>query len=338
MLRPLDVKSFKEQLLTNPFDFIATVSFEQRSTMWASEVFSLRAPIRNSTIFDYDTIADPLADDRELRSQSRIHFTKYLSESSVSFIENTNAFAINLLRSEMLRSIMSSESKMVLVDITCMTRVHLFATMSAALKVLESGKRVVFLYTSASGHGHLKQDLQGWRDVLFIAASEASTVESDSRRFGVISAGSDGERLSIALQELEPQSGVMIYTENHERPDFSAKTYAANEIARSRLKKLRDPTSEATKNLGNRWQFESISPTDIEKLYSCIEEQIGYARAVNGVLAIYPFGPKPVTLCIAHAALRAKDVPSWVVYPIPEKFSVTYSSGIGSLYAYEIFQ
>jgi len=310
------------------------VSFERRAVSWASHLEKIGASPQSSIVFDYDTVADPIEDDKKLRQQCREQLSGLLAKSGTSIVQNANAFAINSLRNEMLRRIAPSAASTVLFDITCMTRVHLFAAMSAALRMHGSGKEIVFLYASATGYGYAKQDLQGWRDVLFVAASEASGVEADSRRFGVISAGSDGERLSVALQELEPQSGVMIYTENEDRPDFSARTYDANEIVRSRLLRLRGPVSTANGNIDNRWRFERIRPSDLTRLYACVDQQIEYARSARGVLTIYPFGPKPVTLCIAHAALRARDVPAWVVYPIPERFSVTYSSGIGSLSAY----
>lgn len=334
MLQLENVSQLSAQLAATPFDLISVISFERRATSWVEHLATLGLTPQNSMVFDYDTVADPIEVDKKLREQCREQFSRYLTDWPTSLIANANAFAINSLRGEMLRRLSLSAASTVLFDITCMTRVHLFAAMSAALTTRDSGKRIIFLYASAAGYGHAKQDLQGWRDVLFVAASEASGVEADSRRFGVISAGSDGERLSVALQELEPQSGVMIYTDNEDRPDFSARTFDANEIVRSRLIRLRGPLSASNGKIDNRWRFENIRPTDLTRLYTCVDQQIGYARSAQGVLTIYPFGPKPVTLCIAHAALRSRDVPAWVVYPIPERFSVTYSSGVGRLYAY----
>jgi len=128
----------------------------------------------------------------------------------------------------------------------------------------------------------------------------------------------------------------MLYARNEDRPDFTSRALKANEIVRSRLSKLRGPAVPGEIARDSRWKFEQIGISDFESLHKSVAEQAAFAMAASGGLAIYPFGPKPMSLCIANAALSFSEVPAWVVYPIPEKCSVSYSSGVGDFFAYGI--
>lgn len=331
-----DASTLSARLHSTAFKFVGVVSFERRSTAWLSHVRSTGAVPSDALIFDYDTVAEPEEEDRLLRSNCRTEFSQLLLGTSTQFLSNSNAFAFNTLRISMLRELSDSRQKTIVFDITCMTRVHLFATVSVALKLRDAGCQVSFVYTAATGYGFLRQDLQGWRDVLFVSASDARLPDVEPRRFGVISVGHDGERLSVALQELEPVSGVMLYALNDQRPDFTSRALKANEIVQSRLSRLRGPAIPGESARDSRWKFEQIAVSDFESVHKSVAEQAAFAKAAGGGLAIYPFGPKPMSLCIANAALSFSDVPAWVVYPIPERFSVSYSSGVGEFFAYGI--
>jgi len=334
MLRNLSGADVKGALSIGPFVYVGAVSFEQRATAWANHLAGLDVRPERAVIFDYDTEAEPLADDKALRKQSESGFRTALGKSDLSFLRGVNAFAINVLESAMIREVTESPATTVLIDITCLTRVHLFAAAAAANRARRDGKTIIYCYAAAHGYGFSKNDLQGWRDVLFVSVSKGASMDSNARSYGIISAGHDGERLSVALQELEPPSGVMVYASNPDRPDFTSRALRANEVTHTRLEALRSPRQNHGVKIDDRWSFEHVQVADFDGLSKCVSQQAGFAESASGTVAIYPFGPKPMTLCIAETLKVAEKVPAWMVYPIPERFSVTYSTGTGSLSAY----
>ena len=195
MLTHLDAGEVSSRLKATAFKFVGVVSFERRATAWLNHLVSVGSRPAEALLFDYDTIADPIEDDRQLRSDCRADFIQLLGTTSTALLSNTNAFAINTLRSAMTHELEGGRFSAIVFDITCMTRVHLFATVGVALRLREKGCDVQFLYSAATGYGFHRQDLQGWRDVLFVSASGVSSPDAEPRRFGIISAGHDGERL-----------------------------------------------------------------------------------------------------------------------------------------------
>lgn len=330
MLRPLKPSVADALFRSRAFAYVGVISFERRATACLRDLGKRGTLPSYSVIFDYDTIADPPAEDRELRASSKHQFESLLHGRPHFLTGPTNAFALNVLTSLMDQELASQATSLVFIDITCMTRIHLFASVAIALKLEALGKTVIYGYSSAHSYGISKQELFGWRDVLFVAASNAPRDGGDVLSHGIISAGHDGERLSVALQELEPSSGLFIYPQNEKRPDFTAKAMLANEAVQRRLSVLRSPQRPGSPAGTDRWHFEQIEVDDFQTLSERVQSQLDLASASKGMLAIYPFGPKPMTLCIADR-VRRSSVPAWAVYPVPDRFAVSYSSGTGTL-------
>lgn len=334
MLQRLDVKDVNNALKQGSSLYIGAISFEARTTGWINHLLLAGLKPTRSVVFDYDTQAEPLEDDRELRLQSESVFRAHLGTADLQFIKNVNAFAVNSLEVQTRNALLAGAESVCIIDFTCMTRVHLFAAIRAAISARDLGRKVFFCYAAAQGYGFSKADFHGWRDVLFVSVTTGGLADSNARAYGIISAGHDGERLGVALQESEPPSGIMIYAKNSQRPDFTSRALAANSVVHTRLESLRSPRQNHGPMIDDRWTFAQIEVDDLADLSAAVLRQIGFARSAQGAIAVFPFGPKPMTLCIADAIQSGSDVPAWMVYPVPNRFSVNYSAGTGSLSAY----
>lgn len=329
-----------DQLFKNisgkPYWLVAVVSFEERATAWASFLNSHEALPEKAFVFDYDTIAEPKDADTELRNQCRSVFTRTLNRQhkTAHFLKGVNAFAANSLTEQISSLINESAGLPVLIDISCMTRVHLLA-LAAGLRTRQTPEaELYFCYAAPVAYGFQRANRIGWRDVLFIPAGKRRMFKREGFSRGIILAGYDGERLSVALQELEPASGTMIYAKNSARPDFLLKAHEANEIVERRLRELRMPRANNPVEVSDDWKFEIVDVEDFEGLSSVLRKQVQMALRDGGPVIVFPFGPKPMSLSIA-LSLRDWDVgEAWAVYPVPDRFSVTYTQGVAELYVY----
>jgi|GEM_PF-1404558 len=330
----------RDRLLENisgkPYCLVAVVSFEQRGPAWASFLSSNEALPEKAFIFDYETIAEPEDEDAELRARCRSTFTRTLDRrhKTTHFLSGINAFAANSLAEQIGQLIKECNGLPVLIDISCMTRVHLLAIVAGLRARPTPEAELYFCYTAPEAYGFQRADRVAWRDVLFIPAGKRRMFKREGFSRGIILAGHDGERLSVALQELEPASGTMIYSRNNDRPDFLRKAREANGIVERRLLGLRMPRANKPEEVSDDWKCAFVDVRDFEALSSILRKQVQMALRDDGPIVIFPFGPKPMSLSIA-LSLRDWDVSeAWAVYPVPERFSVTYSQGVAELYVY----
>lgn len=319
-----------------PFGFVTTVSFEDRATTWSERLISFGCKPAKVFIFDYTTPVLPRNQDVSKRNSCRNTFRELFkdTEQLVSF-DKTNAFATNLLNIDTHQTLENCKDFILLIDISCMTRVHLFSIVSAifSLDVLD---KVVFCYTVPVSYGFMPKDKYGWQDTLFLPIGTSYSFRREGQGRGIVLAGYDEERLSVALGELEPAAGVMIYTDNTNRPDFARRALEANRITSDRLKNIRMPRFgiQPKDDSLDGWSFERVSITNFQDLRDVIKPQIDQAVHEESPVILYPFGPKPVSLFVSILLRELLVDDAWAVYPVPECFSAFYSSGSAELLAF----
>ena len=94
------------------------------------------------------------------------------------------------------------------------------------------------------------------------------------------------------------------------------------------------PRANNPVEVSDDWKFEIVDVEDFEGLSSVLRKQVQIALRDGGPVIVFPFGPKPMSLSIA-LSLRDWDVgEAWAVYPVPDRFSVTYTQGVAELYVY----
>jgi len=333
MLDLIECNEFLKDIGDKPYCFLAAISFEERSTAWATFMADRARPPERAVLFDYTTEAEPADEDTEMRGRCRSIFSKALqAENRAVEVLSANAFAANALTEQTATWIKQCAGRPILVDISCLTRIHLIALVGALRTTGVPDSSVFYCYTIPDAYGFQRADRIGWRDVLFIRAGKRGVFKREGFSRGIILAGHDGERLSVALQELEPASGTMVYSRSRKRPDFLRKARDVNESVERRLKELLMPRWDDSETSGrrqlDRWQFECVATTDFEALAKIVQNQVVAAAQDRGPVVIFPFGPKPMSLSVALMLSDWSVGEAWAVYPVPERFSVTYSSGV----------
>lgn len=336
MLEPLDHLAILNQLKVNEFVFIGTISFEERATAWAKSLVSNAAIPRKCYLFDYDTNAEPVEADKGLREGCRDFFFRFLCPpgSFPQIVETLHPFAINRLCQATEEILADSASSIILIDITCMTRVHLFATVSAIKRMAPRPIQIYFCYSTPGNYGPRSANRFGWRDVLFLPIGKRRLFHREGLGRGIIFAGYDGERLSVALTEIEPASGCMVYSNSIRRPDFLTRAREANRVVESRLNNLRMPRTSTPRSDSDKWTKEVIDTFNFGQQIEAVKPQVTQAMKEDSPVIVFPYGPKPVTLSLALAIQDWCVDEAWAVYPIPERFSVSYSIGVGDCYIF----
>jgi len=128
-----------------------------------------------------------------------------------------------------------------------MTRVHLVAVAEAVRRRHESLDELYFCYATPRSYGFQKGLLLGWRDTLFVPINMRRSLRREGNARGVILAGHNNERLSTALHELEPLSGVFIHAREEGRPDLLARGRELNKPIENRLLRLKMPDMDGWK-------------------------------------------------------------------------------------------
>lgn len=330
VISPIDVAA---QLNGDHFSFIGTISFEERSSAWPLFLAKRGVHPYSLYLFDYDTKVEPIRQDKLMRERCytifRDWFKSVLPNDSIEPL--LNAFALHELVSVTEKFLANSMHRLLLIDITCMTRVHLIA-LAQVLTKIKPFREVIFCYASPRSYGFQKGVYQGWKDTLFIPIAQGSEFRREGHARGIAFAGHYGERLSVALNELEPESGQLLYTKETGRPDLLLKARELNKFIEDRLLMLWKPGESKIP----AWTVETIGIDKFKDIDIIIANELDIAEKDNSPIVIYPFGPKPLTFATLMSLAEHNGVTSIAVYPVPEKFDAGYSAGISQLHCFQI--
>ena len=333
ILQITDSEVMKKKLLSCDFSFITTISFEKRNRAIINELTEMNVSPKRALVFDYNTIAEPPDQDNDSREKNRQEIFGMLNKKSclVEHKSNFNAFAIMKSQKEIERFLLPSET--LLIDITCMTRVNIFAIASLISKIKELEIELYIIYTSPRTYGFEHGKQLGWKDVIFIPIGRTLDFKREGHARGIILVGHDRERLSLAMQEVEPsEGGILIYTATKSRPDFMVAAREANQIISDRMLKLKsqnDPTIYA-------WLEKKVFIDETEKIINYIEHELDKATDLDGPLILYPFGPKILSLQAAITLAIQNKVTSWAVYPIASRFDADSTNEIGNIHYFKL--
>jgi len=305
--------------------WIGALSFEERCTASLARLLEVSQPPAAAVLFDYPTVVHPASQDRERRRRNR----SLLEEACRGAVPEVplevitvEPYSYRAAQRAVQKQIAAVQPDQVVLDVSCLTKIHVIALTHPA--IFASSRHWELAYTMPETYGHLETSKDtggGWRDVLVLPVGEPLEIANESEARGVVLTGHEGDRLIIALSELEPASGVVVTARADGRPDLRSRTEHRNLLM----------TQLLTSRGSGRWATETVSVRDPQALAEVVESQVGYARAAGAPVFLYPFGPKPF---VALAAMQLASVPglaSWFVYPIPTSYDVDYSYGVGSV-------
>lgn len=302
--------------------WVAAISFEERCVASAIRLCEAgRAPTRG-LLLEYPTQVRPVEQDRIRRQRNRQQLDVLVSKGAfgegLDFVA-ADPYSYRAAQSVLSDALASAQGASVVLDVSCLTKIHAVALADPSVFALNTTWELA--YTLPETYGYLDSTRTGgagWRDVLFlpIGASAGLTNESDSR--GVILAGHEGDRLIVALAEVEPAGGVLITATAPDRPDLRRESTRRNDKV-SRLLASRS---------SGQWVERVIDIREPNVLAEAVEPQTKEAAAADAPVILFPFGPKPF-VSLAAMQLAGASLEAWFVYPIPLGYDVDYSYGIG---------
>lgn len=307
-----------------PTLWIGALSFEERCTASLEALVASGQPPAVAMLLEYPTAVHPVGQDRERRQRSRARVSKAVNASGARTRLATvdlDPYSHRAAQRAVLACVESLRPARIVVDVSCLTKIHAIAV--ADPRVFARDVDWSMAYTTPETYGHLDASSMpgaGWRDVLVLPVGEPGGLRNESKTRGVILAGHEGDRLVIALAEVEPSAGLIVTARTDGRPDLRREALRRNEQITRLL---------TSRGGGDRWAQEVVSLRHPEHLAGLLDAEIARAAAADAPVMLYPFGPKPFVALAAMQMASTRNLAGWFVYPIPNGYDVDYSYGVG---------
>jgi hypothetical protein len=124
--------------------------------------------------------------------------------------------------------------------------------------------------------------------------------------------------LIVALSELEPSSGIILFVNTPQRPDLR---YISRRVNNKVIRQL-------TKKRSTAWSSTDIDLLDSDSLINAVSQQTERAMAADAAVILFPYGPKASIFIASFVLAKLYPSASWFVYPIPYGYMVDYSDGV----------
>jgi hypothetical protein len=299
--------------------WIGALSFEERCTASLLEMQKNNFKLELGILLDFDTDVYPIKE---------YHFKKGLYEQNILTISNhlfkqgivkkdIHAYSFLIFQLFIEEIFESREYDLIIVDITCITKLQTLAFAAAISNIKHSN--FIIVYTIPENYGNIEsiRKVSGWKDILIAPLKETAMLFNEINSRGIIVAGHESDRLIVGLSEIEPSSGLIILSDTPLRPDLKQVSEKNNRKIINQLTRTR-----------NSWSKANISFKNISALDSKINKEIQEAKKQDAPIILFPYGPKPIIFYSAlNICLRYPDA-SWFVYPVPSGYDINYSEGI----------
>ena len=304
--------------------FVCAISFEQRCVTAAQSAGG--HGVSDALILTYPTEAHPPDQDRQRRAQHREALLRALEAASIRE-SDVAAYATSPFASLLESEIATTRPEVVVVDVTCMTKAH---TVALAAVSTQAGPSPDFIYAYTTPVNYqlpsAKRSL-GWRDVIILPIGDAPRFRREGHARGILLAGHEADRVSVAFAALEPAAGLIVMSEARGRPDFHSVSEATHSHILRRLERLRMPGEGVEGRSLDGWTRTTVSLSKLEVLSGPIHEEVRRASETDAPLLLFPFGPKAVVLAASLQLAAEYRNASWCVYPVPTAYDVDYTFG-----------
>lgn len=301
--------------------WVGAASFEERSVASLVDMSSKAATLSSIFIMNYTTTVQPAALAGRLRAantRSIQQLGKRLHVDTADEIEVApySFGAFHRLLEEVLR-----KHSTVLIDVSCITKVHALAAAAVAVKAISH--RIYIAYTTPENYPGLAGSSTGvgWRDIIVAPFGSSARFFNESSGRGIVVAGHEADRLIVALAEIEPAGGTVVIGRSKTRPDLGEVSHRRNKSI------VRQLTSMRTAD----WKTVSVNLTDFSAMSAIAAAEIERAKKYDAPVILFPFGPKPLIFAAACELAAVYGENSWFVYPVPASYDIDYSEGIGKV-------
>jgi hypothetical protein len=307
-------------------NWLGAVSFGMRSCASLQALERAGRSVSAGSLILYRTKkgADPVTAANRVRNRSTIvGLLRSMSRDEVSEHEMSQYSATPLTQLLFDNcSVAAQRGGRTILDITGLTKFHTVIAAAEAAKLHLEG-RLTLAYTIPENYiGFDKKERfsTGFAETLILPLVDGAKMMRESNARGVILPGHEGQRLLVALGEIDPIGGTFIHAVTPRRPDFE-------QVARHRNR----PVHEELTGLG-KWRDFSVDFRRMRNVSMIVRNEARRAKANNGPLLIYPFGPKPSIFAAVFTAARLYPEGSWFVYPIPTNSSNQHTEGVTGTY------
>lgn len=302
-----------------PIVWIGAVSFEARCVGSVRQLIDNGYRIDRAVAFDYPTSLLPRSDGELNREFNRRDLHGLLGsalELRVMHPYRYAEFVGELLR--IWNEVFSeTESVTLVVDITCLTKIH---TIALAYWFYSTQGRVILAYSQPELYGNPSRNTWGhgkWTSTLLVRLSLDST-EPYSSTTAIAILGHEGDRLRLALNEAEASEGLVVRIIPQ---DPASRLLQVSNVQNAWL------FVEIENGIRQNFSVLSVGSRELDALGKSVAVVARVAKERNSRVVLCPFGPKPVTFSVAYLCLTMYPENTWLSYPIPLSYDPEYSSG-----------
>jgi hypothetical protein len=302
--------------------WIGALSFERRCLGSAMHLRDTGIPVRNAVAFEYNTRVSPADEANRVILDNTSYLRELLRPRDTESVRVRPlvAHSITSVQSALTDALVESEADhlSVVIDITCLTRLHVIG-LAAGLAGVGDTEPLAIAYSLPDNYVTMAEDqraFRGYERVMVAPLAAMARLGNESKGRGIILAGHERQRLLIALAEIEPPHGVFVRPMTSFRPDFSHANEYRNRATTKRLSHF------------GRWRIEQLEFSAVDEIVQLVTTVAEEAKAQEGPLFLYPFGPKSLVFAAALAAARSYPEGSWVVYPIPSYYDAGTTEGL----------
>lgn len=303
--------------------WVGAVSFERRCTGSLEYLFESGFRIAKAIGFDYPTKLSPQNAGEQQRSINRKRMENLLGDALIWKYLNPYRYTEFIGELEALRrsGVIDPEDSadVVVFDITCLTKIHTAALAYWLLWRMVEHKFAV-AYSQPDHYGNPSKNIWGkgkWRSPVLARLGLDSTDSYESTE-AIILAGHEGDRLRLALSELELSGALVIRSVPR---DPSSPLATVSNIQNHWL------YAEIKEGLRPRFVERAFRVTDLASLCPTIRDYCETAKAKNARVVLCPFGPKPFVFVTVLASLFSHSNNVWLSYPQPFTYDPDYSDG-----------
>lgn len=230
-------------------------------------------------------------------------------------IEPMNPYAFQDFQTFLEGVLFKSKIDFVLFDITCMTKIHLLA-LAATLAKPPLAPRWSVVYTKPENYIALEHN-PGWKDIIIAPLGDTGLLLNEAFSRGIVIPGHEGDRLIVALSEMEASGGIILIADTKGRPDLRS-------ITKNRNRRI---IQWLTNTRTGDWTSYVLKEDAYSDIMRYVSKEVEIAKQYEAPIVLFPYGPKSLVFTVARYLSMEYPESSWFVYPIPLAHAAEFSEG-----------
>lgn len=301
--------------------WVGSISAEDRCSASILALKESNLHITNGYIIDYGVeLKHGAATSRSLYDQWEIflHAGRDIFRKEIQ-TEPISPYAFQDFQTFLRGVLFKSNIDFVLFDITCMTKIHLLA-LAVTLTKLPRKLMWGVIYTKPENYVALEHN-PGWKDIIIAPLGDTGFLLNEAFSRGIAIPGHEGDRLIVALSEMEAAGGIILIADTKGRPDLRYITKNKNR------RTIRWLTNARTGD----WVSCVVREDAYSDIVRYISKEVEIAKKYQAPIVLFPFGPKSLIFTVARYLSIEYPERTWFVYPIPLAHTAEFSEGVERL-------